>query len=93
MHMVSSSYFFLHLNVPLSYRHYYIAHFAVPDPQNSRRLTGNWREVAIYIHFYKKAGGFDATSSCICLLLSFIMKEFLCTYLFGAFQRTSAFVC
>lgn len=70
-----------------------IVYFAVPAPQNSRRLTGNWREVAIYTHFYEKADGFDATSSCIYLLFIFVMKEFLCTCLFCAFQRTSAFVC
>lgn len=46
-----------------------IAHFAVPAPQNSRRLTGNWREVAIDIHFHEKADGFDATSIYICVLL------------------------
>lgn len=86
-------------NVMFLFNHYYssiivvIVHFAVPAPQNSRRLTGNWREVAIYIHFYKKADGFDATSSHICLLFICIMTEFLSICLFCAFQRTSAFVC
>ncbi len=53
-----------------------VVYFAVPAPQNSRRLTGNWREVSIYVHVCKKAVGFDATNSCICLLFIFIMKEF-----------------
>lgn len=30
-----------------------IVRIAVPTSQTSRRLTGNWREVAIYIHFCK----------------------------------------
>lgn len=56
-------------------------HFAVPTPQNSRRLTGNWREVAIYIHFCKKADGFDAIGGFICRLFILTLKEFLCTCL------------
>lgn len=28
-----------------------IIHMTVPASQNSRRLAGNWREVAIYNHF------------------------------------------
>lgn len=45
-------------------------HFAVTAPQNSRRLSGNWREVAIYIHFHERADGFDATSSYFVCFLS-----------------------
>lgn len=35
----------------------------VPASQTSRRLSGNWREVAIYKHFCENAHGFVATSS------------------------------
>lgn len=64
-----------------------ILHFAVPAPQNSRRLTGNWREVAIYIHLLKRADGFDATSSYICLLLISIMTKYFGICLFFCFSN------
>ena len=59
-----------------------VVRFAVLAPQNSRRLSGNWREVPIYIHFYQKADGFDATISRVCLLFVLIIKEFVCFVLF-----------
>lgn len=80
--------FFFHIGI-------IFVHFAVPTPQNSRRLTGNWREVAIYIHFCKEADGFDAIGGFIFRLFIFTSKEFLCTccLFFCASQRTSASVC
>lgn len=38
-------------------------HVTVPASQTSRRLSGNWREVAIYKHFCENADGFVVTSS------------------------------
>lgn len=43
--------------------HIIIIHVTVPASQTSRRLAGNWREVAIYKHFCENTDGFVATSS------------------------------
>lgn len=45
-----------------------VVHFAALAPQNSRRLAGNWREVAVCTPFYKEVDGFDSICSCICPL-------------------------